>query len=199
MLHAAYVICTLLILCLAQAGCTHRRTASAPPPRPSAATRSDFVDLQAGWRIRVVVPMLRSGGYLLPSLKTEAAGNTMNLEAGDDFLGYEQAYYKVTARREGGVRVRFSYADVWEKGKTHRRHKPLLDVFQEAAGARHVRLVFLIRVSQADHDMAIVSADDPAALDELTRAVVRRAECGSSRNVFCRWVPNGVAVTPERD
>ena len=95
------------------------------------------------------------------------------------------------------VLFQLSHADVWEKGKTHRRNKPLLDVFAAAAGAHYVRLVFLVRVSQADHDMAIVAADDAAALDELTRAVTHRAECRSAQHAFCRWVPNGVAVTPE--
>ncbi len=161
------------------------------------AVQTEFVDLQPGWRVRVVVPMLRSGGYVLPSLQAHGAGNTMELKAGDDLLGYEKAYYKILPRPGGGIRIGFSRVEVWEKGRTHRQSKPLLDLFEEAAGARHVRLVYLIRESRADHNMAIVASDDLAALDELTQAVTRRAECNSSPKASCRWVPNGIAVTPE--
>lgn len=167
-----------------QVSCLHhtvdteaRKPASSPSP-------VDFVDLQPGWKLRVVVPMLRSGGYILPSLKQEANGNT--IETGEDFLGYEQAYYRIMPRRNGGIRIRFSHAEVWEAGKTHTRPKPILQLFGQAASARHVRLVYLVRESKADHNMAILSSNDVSALGELTRALTDHAECRSSQNADCR-------------
>lgn len=194
----AALVSVVLCATFAQIACLHRgSTAAEPSAAPRMASRSEFVDLQSGWKIRVVVPMLRSGGYVLPSLQTQGAGNTLELKAGDDLLGYEKAYYKITNRAAGGIRIHFSHAEVWEKGKTHKRNKPLLDLFAETTSARHIRLVYLIRESKADHNMAIVASDDVAALDEVTHAVTRLAECKSSQNASCRWVPNGVAVTPE--
>src|SRR6185437_11717709 len=37
--------------------------------------------------------------------------------------------------------------------------------------ATHVRLIYLERVSHADHDMAVAAAKDMAALETFTRAV----------------------------
>lgn len=180
--------------------CVHQpRSAPARQPSSSVPSRADFIDLQPGWTVRVVVPMLRSGGYVVPSVKQSGAGNTIRLETGSDFLGYEKAFYRITSRREGGIRIRFSHAEVWQEGKTRIHHKPLLPLFADLAEARYIRLVFLIRVSQADHNMAIVAGTDWAALDELTRVVTQNAECRSVPLATCIWVPEGVAVTPEKN
>lgn len=144
--------------------------------------------------VQVVIPILRSGGYVLPSLKAEGSGGSQTVEAGSDFLGYERDFYSVS--REGtGVRVQFRRGQVWENGKMHSTHSPRLRFFVN--GSRHVRLVFLTRLSNADHDMAIVSSDDPAALAVAAREITAHGQCLDSAEVQCTWVPNGVAVTPE--
>jgi len=142
------------------------------------------------------MPMLRSGGYVVPSVRN-ADPSSSNIEVGDDFLGYEKDYYIVRARDDGGIRIEFSRAQVWEKGQTSTRRHPKLRLFSQAANARHVRLVYLIRVSEADHNMAILASDNVAALEESTRAVTKNAACQNSEKVTCTWVPEGVAVIAE--
>jgi hypothetical protein len=156
----------------------------------------DFLDLQAGWKLQVVIPKLRSGGYTLPSVK-RAAANSSEIKVGDDFLGYERDLYDILRRDDGGIRLRFRHAEVWDENrKMHRKSLPSLPLLEDATKARFVRLVYLIRVSSADHNMAIVSSNDVAALSELTQAVVQKAECNNSERAACRWVPEGIAVTP---
>jgi len=48
-----------------------------------------YIDLEPGWRLRVVTPILKDGGYVV---KTQ--GETV--EPG--FLGYEVSFYDVRAR-----------------------------------------------------------------------------------------------------
>lgn len=194
--HSRYAALFLLLLTVAwQAGCAVRTSRDTIPGVPGQAVTSDFVDLRAGNRVVVVIPVLRSGGYILPSLRTGAIAGRGEIEAGPDFLGYEQDFY--TVKRGGnGVRVHFSHGVVWRNGKGQRVHAPRVAMFEHTDNT-HVRLVFLQRVSEADHDMAIVSAGDLPSLDGITRQVTGRAECRSSRVGNCTWVPNGIAVRPE--
>lgn len=177
-----------------QAGCAVR-TSPAPGPGPAGQpVTSNFVELRPGNRVVVVIPILRSGGYVLPSLRKQSTTGSGRIEAGPDFLGYEQDFYMVK-RAGNGVRVRFSHGAVWRNGEAQPVHRPRVTLFENTDNSR-VRLVFLMRVSEADHDMAIVSSGDLPSLNEITRRAAQ-AECRSSRDETCAWVPNGIAVRPE--
>jgi hypothetical protein len=155
---------------------------------------SSFIDLQPGWRLRVVTPMLKSGGYRLQPSAQQVSGNTVTLSAGSDFLGYEVSYYAVKARR-----VEFVSAQVTRGGTTVPQAQPIVRLFELPRGMRHVRLIFLLRVSQADHDMAVAAAKDIAALEALTSRVLANPAdgCRSSASATCKWIPAGIAVVPE--
>lgn len=182
---------------LIASGCFRRsRPASNPPIHAREVTGRDFVDFAPGWTIQVVVPVLRSGGYVLPSVRN-AAANDFNLEAGDDFLGYEKALYKVKRRGDGGIQLQFIRADLSQNGKVRRQKSPSVDLFREAAKHHHVRLVFLIRQSQADHNSAIVAADDFKGLDLVTRTLTETAKCQTNESGSCEWVPEGISVIPD--
>lgn len=188
-------LCSLL-LCLLS-GCAHPHTSqpSTLPPEGTIVQR-DYVDLKPGWRLRVVVPITRSGSYIAVS-KEPSEGGDARVSA--DFLGYERSYYSVKARDGAGVRIDFIKAQLWEKGKFHSRPKTLLALLDPVANVGYVRLVYLIRASQADHNMALVAAPDPKALDALTKEVTSSAVCESVSGGICAWVPAGVAVTPEEE
>lgn len=178
---------------LAIAGCVHK---SAREPRNAdILSRLEYVDLLAGEKVEVVVPILRSGGYVVPSVRNSEGGT---IETGDDFRGYQRDYYRL-ARRADGAQIRFQYAVVWEAGKTSRRHQPRVDLFRDVANLPRLRLVFLTRLSKADHSMAIVAANDEAAIDALTRAVIDKAQCSDSSIGKCKWVPEGIAVIADKD
>ena len=64
--------------------------------------------------------------------------------------------------------------------------------------ARFLRIVFLTRVSNADHDMAVLATKTQSELDEWTPKLQADPE-GSCRTLRgCSWVPGGIAVTAEK-
>ena len=149
--------------------------------------------------MRVVTPILKSGGYRLKAQPSASGPEvaTLSLAVRSDFLGYEVAYYAV------GSRVTFTLAEVHrqvdKKDTVTAEERPLVPLFQLPREARCVRLIYLVRVSEADHDMAVVAARKKEDLDPLTALV--RANPSACRNVgrtFCSWIPDGIAVTPER-
>ena len=153
-----------------------------------------FVDLQAGWRLRVVTPILKSGGYILQDLKPASGGGSLS---SDDLTGYEIAYYAVKPNR-GGVKIEFSAAET-HRGDivTHSSHR-IVPLFQLPASAKYLRLLFLIRVSASDHNMAVLAADRMDSLEELTKQVRSSPEtCRNGVGSFCSWVPAGISVRPE--
>lgn len=159
----------------------------------------DSIDLEPGWRLRVVTPILKSGGYRLRPLDQQTSGNTVTLSTGGEFLGYEVSYYAVGARNRAGVRVKFSSAEITREGRTDAQPRPLLRLFPVPHDFRYVRLIYLTRMSQADHDMAVATAGRRDALDRLTQQVLTSPNdaCRSGSGIYCTWVPSGIAVVPE--
>lgn len=175
----------ILLLSLTTIGCRTARLSVAPAPKPAAGS---FVDLQPGWRLRVITPLLAGGGYQVKSSQTQQ-GNTITLETGRDFLGYETAYYAVAP----GLKVRFATAELSREGKAVPQAKPLHPMFALRRGVKHVRLLYLERGSSTTHDMAVLSARTLPELDALT---VQAQNSCCERG--CEWVPAGIAVRPER-
>ena len=169
--------------------CVSRSAHIPANPAPPAGPRY-YIDLEPGWRLRVVTPILKSGGY---RLKTEGQPGPTTLTAGPDFLGYEVAYYAVKART-----IEFTTAEVHHKDGVVPAAQPMVPLFRLPGEARYVRLIYLVRVSEADHDMAVVAANKKDALAPLTAQVRAHPEtCRSQRGTFCSWIPDGIAVTPE--
>jgi hypothetical protein len=165
----------------------------------SSSAERGYIDLQPGWTIRVVFPLLRSGGYVLPSMQQESTiGNTVEMKASSDFIGFEKDFYKVKLQRNSAIAIHFLHAEVWENNRTDRRSQPALQLFPSANDSNYIRLVYLTRGSVADHDMAIISAISTNSRDRLTQNVISRAECKSDETASCAWVPKGVAVDPQR-
>jgi hypothetical protein len=178
---------------LSLSGCAVRHT-----PAPAAAIQPvnpGYIDLEPGWRLRVVTPILKSGGYRLNFTDETTSVNTITLSPGDDFLGYEVAYYAVKARHG----LEFASAETTREGRTAPQRHPVAHLFQLPRGARHVRLIYLVRASRADHDMAVAAAKDMDALDALTRRVLANPmdACDVGGGAFCAWIPAGIAVVPQ--
>jgi hypothetical protein len=177
------------------AGCAHRIVQSAPEPL----VERSYVDLQPGWRVRVITPIQKSGKFKV-QLQETAGDSTHVLTTGDDFLGYETSYYAVSAGKGAGVALAFASAELKKEGKTVRQSHPLVALFDLPENARYVRLVFLIRASQADHNQVILASSNLNELDALTQRVqANPAEtCMKSAESFCSWVPEGISVQPEK-
>ncbi len=145
----------------------------------------------------VVTPILKSGGYELPP--HQFSGTNGNLKAGTDFLGYENDYYTVRGH-DDRVRIEFRSAELMKDGKGERQAHPRAALFDLPQNIHYIRLMRLLRVSQADHNMAILGADDPKSLADLTNDVEDHPDtgCREGPRTYCFWVPQGIAVRAEK-
>ena len=190
-------IVVVAIMTAALAGCVSRR----PQPAPSPVLNRSYVDLQPGWRVRVITPILKSGGFKVQTEQVKSVDGTIEIKTGDDFVGYEVSYYAVEERDNGGLAIRFVSAEVRvQGGKPVSKSKAAVSLFELPDSSRDVRLLFLTRVSKAEHDEAILSAPSIAEMDLLTTKVESNplAECKVQREGLCLWVPQGLGVQVER-
>jgi hypothetical protein len=68
-------------------------------------------------------------------------------------------------------------------------------LFQFPRPVRYIRLLYLLRVSSANHNVAMLGSNDVVRLNELTSLVLSdAASCKDLRRAYCRWVPQGIAV-----
>jgi len=78
------------------------------------AVERGYIDLKPGWLLRVVTPILKSGGYRLPSLE-KPNGPFGALSVGPDFIGYEVSLYRVKARKSA-LHIQFRFCLRYVKG-----------------------------------------------------------------------------------
>jgi hypothetical protein len=190
---AQFLACTAM---LALVGCSQQRTV-VPTPPAVAPNDNSYLDLQAGSTLNVIVPLLKSGGLQSNWQAQQINSNTFEVRA-DDLLGYTTLHYAVLGRN-GIVSLRFETAEETREGTTVPTASAPVLPFELPRRAEHVRLVYLVRVSRADHNMAIVASK---RLDSLNAFTVRLKEnaaiCRTDKEIFCTWVPAEVAVRAER-
>jgi hypothetical protein len=188
----------LLVAAVLLAGCAKRHPVPLPPA--PVVRGPAFAELEAGWRVRVVTPLLKSGGFLLKATEQQEEGNTITLRAGDEFQGYETAIYGVGAHKKGGVQIALTEVTMNRNGQLTHPAKSFAPRLRQPARLRHVRLLYMLKVSDADHNMAVLAAADSVRLAALTQRVqaAPATECRVSRNEYCEWIPAGVAVRAER-
>lgn len=157
-------------------------------------TDNSYTDLEGGSRLSVVIPLTESGGTL-PTLRAEQSdGSTITLSAAD-LKGYETVYYAIMGARNGAVRLRFMSAAITNDGKTAAEPNPPVLPFALPKGREHIRLIYLVRASQADHNMAIVASKHLDTLNTFTKELKQDPRnCARNDKVFCSWVPAGIAV-----
>jgi len=178
-------------------GCALRSARIAATSAGSA--NNDYLDIQAGWRLTAVTPILKSGAYVLNTPDKPTSSNGFTLSAGTDFVGYEVAHYEVKGQQGGPVRVEFNSAEVTKGGKTQPQPRSIAPLFPMARRPIYLRLIYLIRISHADHNMAVVTARNIDALDALTRQIQTNPAdgCRVDRRASCVWIPDGIAVRAE--
>jgi len=188
----------LTILLLTMTVACRRHTVSVPKTPADDAARV-YIDLAAGWRLRVVTPLLRSGAYGLHADPEKPHGNEIVVQTGDQFLGYETAYYQVVPNGKG-VQIVFQSAEVMANGKQVPEEKPRVALFSIPRRYKYIRLVYLKRASESDHDMALVAAKRVSELAKMTKQVLANPSsgCSSDSNALCNWIPGGIAVRPEK-
>jgi hypothetical protein len=176
------------------AGCVPK--AVHPPERTAPAT-DDYLDLQPGARLRILVPTNKSEGYQFATEAARESGNAIILSSPNP-VGYEVSYYSVQGQRHGNVRLRFASAEMTKDGETRQEKRARALPFPLPLQAEHIRLIFLVRSSRADHNMAIAASKQLDDLNSFTDRFKGNPDiCKSEGAIFCTWVPQGVAVRPE--
>jgi hypothetical protein len=190
------------------------------PANPSDAHRllhagsaiSGFLDLPPGYRLKLVSPILREGASAGASaLATDTVSGTdsklsLTVKSSKDFLGYEISWYAIEAnppahanQRQPGTfvsRVVFSTAESHLGNQVTTSAQPRNNYLAFPETAAYYRLFYLTRVSQADHNVAILSASTRAELDRQTPAFNSDPDaCGKAAPHTCVALPKEVAVT----
>jgi hypothetical protein len=163
-------------LLLAFAGCS--RKIVRPPATSEPFVENAYLDLASDSKLRIVLPLPKAEGAP-PS--------------------FEIAHYRIAGQWRGRVRLQFLSAEVSSDGKTVPEPRPPALPFALPAKAAHIRLLYLQRQSQADHNMAVIAADRMDILESATKQI--RADpnsCRSESKIVCSWVPLHVAVRPEK-
>ena len=144
------------------------------PPAPSEPfVENPYLDLEPDSKLRIVLP--------LPKAE------------------FEITHFRVIGQRRGRVRLQFLSAGVSDDGKTVPEPRAPVLPFALPPKAAYIRLLYLQRLSQADHNMAVVAADRMDVLEAATKQI--RADpnsCHSDDKIICSWVPPHVAVRPEK-
>jgi hypothetical protein len=187
------LLCTLLVLL---AACSRKTAAVPAAPTPTPPDNS-YLDLRSGSTLKIVLPLLKSGGFRPTLHAQETTGNTISVAAAD-LVGYMTLKYAV-AGRHGLVRLKWTAAQETERGQTLPVAEPPALPFQLPRKPEHVRLIYLVRVSEADHNMAIVGSKRLDSLNAFTARLERDPGlCRPDEEIFCSWVPSGIAVRPEQ-
>ena len=146
------------------------------PPTPDIAPENAYFDLQPGSKLRIVLP-----------LKSDQAQPS-----------FEIAHYAIAGHRGRRVQLEFLSAEIANNGRmVSEPHAPILP-FGFLDKPAYIRLLYLQRLSEADHNMAVLAADRMTILEEATKQIrADPARCTTADKIFCSWVPPRVAVRPD--
>lgn len=135
-------------------------------------------DLLPWSKLRVTTPIFREGAPADAQVVTDApgiveeepGGLAITLNASEDFLGYELAWYALRPRPDGGVQLEFEFSET-HMGDETTRAETSRQQLELSADARYFRILVLTRISDSDHDTAFLAGATLAELEERTEAV----------------------------
>ena len=146
------------------------------PPTPGIAPENAYFDLQPGSKLRIVLP-----------LKSDPAQPS-----------FEIAHYAVAGHRGRRVQLDFLSAEIANNGRMVSEPRAPVLPFGFPDKPAYIRLLYLQRLSDADHNMAVLAADRMTILEEATKQIrADPARCATAEKIFCSWVPPRVAVRPD--
>ena len=130
---------------------------------------------------------------------TKMEGNIISVTTGKDFLGYQTDYYDVQSSTDGMVKVKFNHGEAVVQGTKTQRAQPALQLPPQTSDKGFFRIVYLIRVSQHDHDMVLLASTQKDSLHDLTNSVVTDGlnNCRVSKDSSCAGIPKGVGFILE--
>ncbi len=159
-------------------------------------------DLLPWIKLRVTTPIFREGAPADAKFITddhgvveEAPGElSITLKASDDFVGYEFAWYALRPRLDGGARLELEFSET-HIGEETTRTQTSRQHLEFGGDARYFRILVLTRISDSDHDTALLAGSTLAELEERTKAVEGDpARC--ERMAGCVSIDTRVALLP---
>jgi len=163
--------------------------------------RSGAINLEPGFRLKVVAPLLQSGFKevkIVQAPKSDGGALAFTAEGLD---GYETAYYAVQPRDGGGIQFVLSSVEQNRMSVISHPDKPTGFQFQLVPDARYFRLMFLRRASIADRDISLLGApewgpmlDSARRFDTVPGAV---NDCGQVPGLACVALTKQTAILAE--
>jgi len=164
------------------------------PATPTAPSSNDYLELMGGHSLDITVPYLSSGAYTVTADSVNEEGGRVNVFSAHA-IGFQVSRYSIEGHADGKVRLTFRSAETTIDGKSKfEKQKPALP-FALPRGSNYARLIYFVRSSRSDHNMAIVAAKGLADVNAFTtRLIAEPGVCGKADQVFCVWVPLGIAL-----
>jgi hypothetical protein len=163
--------------------------------------RTGAINLEPGFRLKVLAPILKPGFQEVKVLHApRATGGPLEMTV-EGLEGYETAYYAVQPREGGGVQ--FSLSSVEQNRMNVVTHTSEAKAFElrPAPGARFFRLMFLRRASVADRDISLLGAPEWGLLLDSAHRFDTVAgtvdDCGKVPGLTCVAVSKQVAILSE--
>lgn len=163
--------------------------------------RTGAINLEPGFRLKVLAPILKPGFREVKILQApRATGGPLEMTV-EGLEGYETAYYAVQPRDGGGVQ--FSLSSVEQNRMNVVTHTSEAKAFElrPAPDARFFRLMFLRRASVADRDISLLGAPQWGLLLDSARRFDTIAgtvdDCDKVPGLTCVAVSKQVAILSE--
>jgi hypothetical protein len=149
--------------------------------------QTGYVDLTPAFRLKVVTPIVRNGSQILNA---------------ETILGWETAYYAISARPNGGgVGLALSSIEATIDGKTSQKTAPDYSYIRHPEDVSHYRLFFLAASGRMRRNITLMGDRSTARLDQITRETGSEDTdlCAAARTkpAFCMRFPTGTSLSPE--
>lgn len=183
-----------VLVLLVTLACRKKIDTPAPAPPMAHQPENSYLDLAPGNRLRVILPV---GDTLKAVQQGSSSGRehgTQTISAG--VVGYRTVYFRVVGPQRGRVHLSFESSATSTNGTTVRDSgRPRLP-FQLPDGRGYLRLLYLVRQSSADHNMAVVLARNATALATFTERFNTDPNVCREKgeDVVCTWIPSGVGL-----
>jgi len=131
----------------------------------------DYVDLNAGSRLKAIGPLFREGAKRDTRTIESAllADGTLTVNGSPDLVGVETAWYSIEAyKNRPGAQILFLSAEDRVGDAVTHPDRPSPNYFHFAPDAAYYRLFTITRLSQSDHDMLVLAASTRQQLERQT-------------------------------
>ena len=161
---------------------------------------SASIDIEPGFFVKVVSPLLRAGSKDMQlEAKIPEQQGAIHVKASADLEGFETSYYGVEAIGSAVV-FRLVLVEHNRSGKIASAAIPAGFRLEPPAAARNFRMLFLRRRSDSDRNLTMLGAGSRAELDaaqqRMESAADPMAACRDERPAWCQPIPRLSAIAP---